>query len=353
MSHENYMKMALELAEKGRFSVAPNPMVGAVLVKDNVVLGKAYHQKSGEPHAEILAINSKDAKDATLYINLEPCSHFGKTPPCAPELIKSGIKEIYIATLDPNPLVNGKGVELLKKHGIKVHIGLLEKEAREQNKIFFHYMTKRKPFVIAKWAMSLDGKTTVRENDERQLSSLASQQETHRLRQEVDAILIGANTAIKDNPQLTVRYQPTPIIKHPIRLVIVGKTLLPLDLTIFNSSLPAETWVFVSANIDKKWCQALIDRGIKVIELESNANHQINLHVLLEYLGSQQITSVLVEGGMTILNSFFTNHLINEYRLFLTPHVIAESSNKVLLNIKSVTQSGNDYYFTAENNNHV
>lgn len=352
--HEHYMQMALDLAENGRFSVSPNPMVGCVVVQDNVVIAKAYHHKAGENHAERLALTAlSTAKGATAYVTLEPCNHFGKTPPCAPLLVEKGIKEVYIATLDPNPLVSGKGVAFLREHGVTVHIGLLEKEAQQQNRIFFHYIKNKTPFVIAKWAMSLDGQTIVANQDERQLSGHLSQVETHRLRHEVDAILIGSRTAIKDNPLLTVRHQTNPIARNPVRIILTGNQTLPFELALFNQTMPGETWIIVSKDIDQQWHKEAVNRGLKIIECKTDQEGKIALPSLMQYLGSQQITSLLVEGGMTILQSFFSEKLINEYRLFLTPYIISGLTKKSLLNIKAFENKGSDYYFIAEEQKNV
>lgn len=346
--HEKYMKMALQLAERGRFSVSPNPLVGCVLVKQDRIIGSGWHEKAGHPHAECNAIHNatESTHGATAYITLEPCTHVGRTPPCVPRLIESGIEAVYVATLDPNPLVHGRGIEQLKAAGVDVHVGLCEEESVQQNRYFFHFMKNKTPFVVAKWAMSLDGKISVRQNDDKQLSSFESQEEAHRLRHEVDAILIGSHTAILDNPLLTVRYQ-NDIAKHPIRIVLCGNnTRVPFDLRILNTDLPSETWIVVPHDIEAAWYDEAIKRNLKVIHGETKAGN-IDLSSLMHYLGKHNITSLLVEGGLTVLHSFFNEQLVNESRVFLTPYIIGELPKKSLISFQRISQMGTDYYLTA------
>lgn len=352
--HEHYMKIALSLAEQGRVSVSPNPLVGCVLVKENRIIGTGWHEKAGGPHAEYVALNNatQDPKGAIAYITLEPCSHIGRTPPCAPRLIEAGVAAVYVATLDPNPLVNGQGIAMLQNAGIAVFLGLCEEEARQQNRVFFHVMKHQRPFVLAKWAMSLDGKISVQAGDDRQLSSFASQQETHRLRHEVDAILIGAHTALLDDPLLTVRHQEV-IHKHPIRIVLGGKTPLPFTLRVFDQQLPGKTWVVVPADIDVAWYDEAMKRQLNVTKIESH-NGKVNLLSLMQYLSTKNITSLLVEGGMTILNAFLSDHLIDEWHVFITPYIIGQLPKKLALSLHETRQLGSDYYITATSEeNHV
>ena len=346
--HEKYMKLALQLAERGRFSVSPNPLVGCVLVKQDRIIGSGWHEKAGSPHAECNAINNaiESTQGATAYITLEPCNHVGRTPPCVPRLIESGIETVYVATLDPNPLVHGRGIEQLKAAGVDVHLGLCAEEAVQQNRYFFHFMKNTTPFVVAKWAMSLDGKISVRAGDDKQLSSFESQEEAHRLRHEVDAILIGSHTAILDDPLLTVRYQDA-IAKHPIRIVLCGQhTRLPFDLRLLNPDLPSETWIMVPHDIEVAWYDEAIKRNLKVIRCETKAGN-IDLSSLMRNLGKYNITSLLVEGGLAVLHSFFSEQLVCESRVFLTPHIIGELPQKSPISFQGISQLGADYYLTA------
>lgn len=346
--HEKYMQMALQLAERGRYSVSPNPLVGCVLVNDDHVVGSGWHEKAGGPHAECFALEQAGSRahGATAYLTLEPCSHVGRTPPCAPQLVAAGIKTAYIATLDPNPLVNGQGVAHLQAAGITVHVGLCAEAARQQNRIFFHFIQQKKPFVIAKWAMSLDGKTSVQKGDDRQLSSEESQHKTHELRHGVDAIVVGSHTAIQDDPLLTVRYLDT-ILKHPIRLILCGQTLLPFNLRVLDQTLPGATWLIVPENIDAAWYQAAQKQNVTVIPCMTDEKGQIHLPTLMDYLATKGITSILVEGGMSLLQSFFTAGLVNESHVFLTPTIIGSLAKKMKMTVNSMQAVGVDYHLTA------
>ncbi len=331
------MQQALDLAALGVLDVSPNPMVGCVIVKDGVVVGQGYHQRHGEAHAETVALQAAgvNAKDATMYITLEPCNHQGKTPPCAPQIVQAGIKEIFIATRDPNPLVCGQGIAYLQQHGIKVHVGTLEDEAKKLNAIFFHYMQTKRPFVIAKWAMSLDGKT-VTNNQDRNITSNDTQLNAHLLRQQVDAILIGAETARTDNPSLTVRHPNIRIHKHPLRIILSSKGDLPLSLKLFDQTLPGKTLLIVTeeptAALQQQWHQHHI-QWHKVSDLPS----------LLDYLGTLQISSLLVEGGMTVLQQFFRENLINKVRVYIAPMIVGDGHHKIQLNNPYFETCANDF----------
>jgi len=346
--HEHYMKMALQLAERGRFTVSPNPLVGCVIVKNDKIIGTGFHEKAGLPHAECMALDSatESIEGATAYITLEPCTHFGRTPPCTPRLINAGIKTVYVATLDPNPKVHGSGIAALKAAGMDVHVGLCEAAARQQNRIFFHVMTKQTPFVVAKWAMSIDGKTAVKNGDNRQLSSRESQRAVHQLRHSLDAILVGAHTAIQDDPLLTVR-DIDDIRKQPIRIILCGKTLLPFTLRILDPDLPAATWLMVPNDIDEAWYQAALKQKLNVIKCEVDAHHHIQLPALMRYLAANHITSLLVEGGMSVLHSFFKERLVNESHIVFTPNLIGELPQKTSVAFNNIQTIGNDYYITA------
>ncbi len=347
-SHQNYMQQALELAVLGRYTASPNPMVGCVIVKAGEVIGKGYHQRAGEGHAEIhaLAEAGERASGATAYITLEPCCHHGRTPPCTDALIKAGIKHVYTACLDPNPLVAGKGVETLRQAGITAEVGLCEQAAKELNKIFIHYMATKRPYVIAKWAMSLDGKTITHPEDDKQISSATSQQLTHDIRQQVDAILIGSQTAIQDDPLLTVRYAKE-IIKQPIRIILCSGTHLPLNLKLFDTTLPGKTMVAATDKFDATCKSELNQRNIDVITLNTNKDGRISIPHLLDTLGQQQITSLLVEGGMTLHEDFFRENCVNQTHVFVAPVIIGSHSKKLPLNNIHLEKLGCDIYLTA------
>lgn len=347
-SHLDYMRLALQLAERGRFTVSPNPMVGCVIVKDYRIVGEGFHQHAGEAHAEIVALQhaGNEAQNATAYVTLEPCSHYGRTPPCVDALIRAGIKQVYAACVDPNPLVAGKGIAALEAAGIEVHIGLCEAEAKQLNQIFFHYIQHKRPFVIAKWAMSLDGKTITHPSDNRQISCEQSLYSSHQIRQQVDALLIGARTAIQDDPLLTVRYT-SQILKHPLRIILASRGV-PLDLKMFHPDMPRKTIVATTDAIDKQHHQAMLDQKIEVVILPSSKQGYVDLTSLLDELGKRQITSLLVEGGMTVHENFFAENLVNQVHVYLAPVFIGSLEKKRVFTNIHFNPMEADFYFIAD-----
>ncbi len=322
--HNLFMQEALQLAERGRYSALPNPMVGCVVVKDGQIVGRGFHEKSGKPHAEIHALREAgdQAKDATLYVTLEPCNHFGRTPPCTDAIIKAGITKVFVACLDPNPLVAGQGIQKLKAHGITVHIGILEQAAKALNQIFFHYITTKTPYIIAKWAMSLDGKIAVNPGDNRQLSNEHSMHDLHELRHRTPGILIGAATALADNPSLTVRFGD--VKRQPQRIVLNSKGDLPNTLKLFDGSLPGKTWLICAEEMIANYPQATTE----IIHCKTKNGH-IDLLSLLKILGERELAAVLVEGGKQVLDSFFEENLVNEVVTYVTPWIIGNFPHKI------------------------
>ncbi len=304
-AHEYYMQIVLDLAKKGWPNVAPNPIVGCVIVLNDVIVVEGFHEKYGEAHAEVNAINnlpaSIDPKDCTLYVNLEPCSHHGKTPPCADLIISKGFKKVVIANLDPNPLVAGKGIEKLKKSGIEVITGILEKEGLELNKRFFTFHTKHRPYFILKWAQTADGfisRLPVPENREENMIGDKDQQEkVHQIRAEEMAIMVGKNTVLCDNPNLTTRLVEG---KNPIRIFIDKNLEVPLSFNIYNSE--AETIVFNMVKEEFK-------ENIKWIKINFSENV---LKQIAQKLYELKIQSVLVEGGAFLLNDFIQQKMYDE-----------------------------------------
>ncbi|MBK2110624.1 bifunctional diaminohydroxyphosphoribosylaminopyrimidine deaminase/5-amino-6-(5-phosphoribosylamino)uracil reductase RibD [Francisella tularensis subsp. novicida FSC159] len=331
-----YMQQALTLANRGRLTVSPNPMVGCIIVKNGAIISEGLHETVGEAHAEVHALIKvgDKAKGATAYVTLEPCCHHGRTPPCTDTIIKAGIKKVIIATLDPNPKVAGKGVERLKNAGITVEVGLLEKQAQELNKIFFHYQTTKKPFVYAKWAMSLDGKIAVNDGDSKKISSHQAFVNTHELRNICDAILIGKQTLIDDNPSLDVRININKI-KHPTRFILAN------HLTTINHNWRvldqrhAKT-IFVCSKISAQVATKLNQLGIEYWLLPQS-QHQVCLDTLLEKMGNIGITSLLVEGGNKTLNSFINQKLVNEFYTYLAPVIIADYKPKQQLSFNQIS----------------
>lgn len=306
MSPSLFMQRALDLAERGKGAVRPNPLVGCVLVHEGKIIGEGYHEQYGGPHAEVNAIASvtdpKLLAAATAYVSLEPCSHWGKTPPCANLLVEKGIKSVVVATLDPNPLVAGKGVKLLEEAGISVQVGLLEREARWQNRRFFCQQEKHRPYLILKWAQTQDG-FIARENfDSKWISCSQSRQLVHQWRAEEQAILVGKNTALHDNPRLNVRDWTGP---DPIRVVLDSKLELPADLHLFDQQIPT-------------LCYNLL-KSEKLTNLEWVQLPQLSLEALLADLHARQIQSVLIEGGSQTIHQFLAAGLWDEARVFTSP----------------------------------
>ena len=311
------MLRCLQLARQGGGHTAPNPMVGAVLVCDDVIIGEGYHHRFGEPHAEPNAINSVVEKDllklSTLYVNLEPCSHYGKTPPCANLIVSSGIPRVVIGTLDPNPKVAGSGVEILRNAGIEVTVGVLEEECRKLNKRFFIFQEQKRPYVLLKWAQTRDGFIDRKRTDISEppllISNNITKQLTHKMRSENQAIFVGANTVLLDNPSLTVRNWTG---KSPVRIAIDRQGRIPEDFNIKDGSIP--TLIFTEKpQPDRK--------NVEYIQIEFNAE---NLKTILQKIYERNIHSVLIEGGATILNSFIDAGLWDEANVEISPVCITD-----------------------------
>jgi diaminohydroxyphosphoribosylaminopyrimidine deaminase / 5-amino-6-(5-phosphoribosylamino)uracil reductase len=336
LTGENYMKLALRLAIKGLGKTSPNPMVGAVIVKDDRIIGEGYHRYFGGKHAEINAIDnaSEDVRGATLYVTLEPCSHFGKTPPCVDAVIKSGISKVVIGVLDPNPKVNGKGFETLKQHGIETEVGVLGKECRELNESFFKYMTTGIPLVTVKFAQTLDGRIAAATGDSRWLSSAASRRLAHKLRATSDAVMVGVGTVIADNPQLTTRLFKG---RNPTRIVLDSGLRIPLESKILTEQELAPTLIVSTPDADKGKLSALKQMDIEVLSITQNEQGKVDLPRLIEALGKRGISSVLVEGGSETITSMLRLKLADRIVSFVTPRIMGKGIETVGdLNIKGV-----------------
>jgi len=346
-NHFNFMNLALKLAERGRYTVSPNPMVGCVIVKDNHIIGEGFHQRAGEDHAEIIALRQAGtaARNATMYVTLEPCCHHGKTPPCTDAIIHAGIKKIYAACIDPNHLMSGNGISALQSAGIEVETGLCQPEAEKLNEIFFHFIRHKRPFIIAKWAMSLDGKTSTHSHDTPEISCEQSRHFSHQIRQRVDAVLIGAHTAKIDNPRLTVRHGS--VTRQPRRIILSSQGRLPAELNLFDPASPATTIVATTAAIAGYTRQSLIEKNVDVMVLPKNSHGKVDLPALLTELGKREITSILVEGGMTVLESFFQENLVNQVNVYLAPVIIGSMLKKHSLTNINLSRIERDFYFTG------
>ncbi|HLF67599.1 MAG TPA: bifunctional diaminohydroxyphosphoribosylaminopyrimidine deaminase/5-amino-6-(5-phosphoribosylamino)uracil reductase RibD [Gammaproteobacteria bacterium] len=349
-TNNHLMQQALVLAEQGRYTVSPNPMVGCIVVRSDKIVGQGYHQHAGGAHAEIIALEQaqQQANGATLIVTLEPCCHYGRTPPCTDAIIRAGIKKIVIACQDPNPLVAGKGIAALQQAGIQVQYGILEKEANQLNCFYNYFIQHKRPFVIAKWAMSLDGKTITHPDDNRQITHAETQKHLHQLRQQVDAILIGRRTAITDNPLLTVRnLGAEPIHKQPMRIILASRGHLPLHLKLLNPRLPGKTLVALTNQADPQWINQLHQQKITTLLIKADHQGHISLPHLLDALGQREITSLLVEGGMTVHQQFFQENLVNNIHVYIAPVFIGNAPCKKPLANFSMTASGPDLCLTT------
>ncbi|MBN1318080.1 MAG: bifunctional diaminohydroxyphosphoribosylaminopyrimidine deaminase/5-amino-6-(5-phosphoribosylamino)uracil reductase RibD [Anaerolineales bacterium] len=319
---QEYMMRVLQLAERGRGRTSPNPMVGAVIVKDGQIVGEGYHPKAGQPHAEIFALRAagEKARGGTLYVNLEPCCHYGRTPPCTQAIIRAGISEVHFSMLDPNPQVAGKGAAELEAAGIRTVIGERQEQAHELNEVFIHWMATGMPFVVAKFGMSLDGKIATRTGDSRWITNTESRTYTHTLRDQLDAILVGADTVIIDDPMLTTRLDKDDV-KHPLRIVLDSKGRIPIDARILDSALPGKTIVASTEVVAVERRQALAEKGIELLVCPED-DGRVDIKSLLVKLGSRQITSLLVEGGGTMMASFLEKGLVNKMLSIIAPLII-------------------------------
>ncbi len=310
--HEKYIKRCIELAKNGIGTTYPNPMVGSVIVLNDVVIGEGWHRKAGEPHAEVNAINSVKDKtllsDATIYVSLEPCSHFGKTPPCSNLIVNSGIKNVVIGSIDTNSLVSGKGVAYLKSHGCNVVVGVLEEECYQLNKRFFTYHGKKRPYIILKWAETADGFIDkLRDNDSDKspnwISNSYSQQLVHKMRAQEQAILVGTNTVINDNPSLTTRLWKG---SNPIRIVLDRTLKISKDYKVMDNKV--KTILFTEEDAEKLTKENIF---FERIDFSKNVPNQ-----LCEVLYKYEIQSVIIEGGAQILQSFIDANLWDEAYVF-------------------------------------
>ncbi len=326
-----YMKRALELAKCGAGFVTPNPLVGAVIVKDEQIIGEGFHQRFGENHAEINAIEdakrrNNDITGATMYVTLEPCSHYGKTPPCAETLISSGISKVIIGLKDPNPLVSGKGIKLLEKSGIEVVTGVLEDDCRNINEVFLKYISSRTPFVTLKYAMTLDGKISSFSGDSRWITNAKSREFVHELRHSSSAIMVGIGTVIMDDPSLNTRLD-IENRRDPIRIVVDTKGRIPLCAKILNMDSDAKTIVATTELIERDKLNALKEKGVTVI-ICPIIDNQVDLKFLLETLHSENIDSILLEGGSELNFNMLKEKLIDKVITFIAPKIIGGSDAK-------------------------
>ena len=309
--NEKYMQEALALAKKADGSVQPNPYVGAVIVKNGKIIGKGYHKRFGEAHAEVNAFLSatEDVSGADMYVTLEPCSHYGKTPPCAELIIKKKIKRVFIAMVDPNPLVAGNGIKMLKNAGVEVFVNICEKEAKEINKIFIKNITEKEPYIILKYAMTLDGKIASETGDSKWISGEESRHIVHNIRHNVSAVLVGSGTVLADNPYLTARNNPKGFQPRPI-ILDLGDRLNDFDYSVFR-----EGAIYIGRNKKK-----IEKKGIATYNFEG-ADSKFKKW-FFDVCEKENIGSILVEGGAWTLTFFLKNRMFDELNVFVAPKII-------------------------------
>jgi diaminohydroxyphosphoribosylaminopyrimidine deaminase / 5-amino-6-(5-phosphoribosylamino)uracil reductase len=314
-----YMEYAIRLALKARGKTSPNPVVGAVVVKDNEIVGFGYHEKCGAAHAEIVALDDAGvrAKGAVLYVTLEPCTHFGKTPPCVDRIIQSGIKRVVIGMVDPNPVNNGKGIQILKNHKITVEVGFCEEKLRVINESFIKYMTQGLPLVTVKIAESLDGRIATRTGDSHWITSDKSRTFSHRMRKFYDGMMVGVNTVLRDDPKLDAWYSD----RHPVKIIVDSQLSTPQTARIFTGKAGV---ILVTLPVEpgqETENRKLLSQKAKILEVKGKEG-QINLKDMLKKLARQGITNILVEGGGTLIGSLFDDGLVDKVMFFISPKII-------------------------------
>lgn len=323
-NHEYYMSLAMRQAKRAWGRTFPNPLVGAMVVKNNRIISRGYHKKTGLPHAEVVALSlaGRQAKGAVLYVTLEPCSHFGRTPPCTDMIIKSGTKQAIIGMLDPNPVNNGKGVEILRRHGIRVEVGVLEDKLKKMNESFIKYITQKMPFITVKVGQSLDGKIATYRGNSKWITSDRARDYAHRIRDKFDAIMVGVDTILRDNPRLQATSS--------------GKTLTKIIVD-SNLSTPCQAEVLknppvIIATLREMPGQETANRGIlsqkaQILDVKQKEG-LVNLRDMMKKLARSEITNILVEGGGTLIGSLFDEGLVDKALFFISPKVIGGKEAK-------------------------
>jgi diaminohydroxyphosphoribosylaminopyrimidine deaminase/5-amino-6-(5-phosphoribosylamino)uracil reductase len=329
MSKEyEYMHRAYELAKRGVGRVNPNPLVGAVIVKNGEVIGEGFHEFYGGPHAEVNAFRSatESVEGATMYVTLEPCSHYGKTPPCAEAIVKNKIARVVIGMLDPNPLVAGRGVKIMEENGIEVDYGYLLEELTFMNRAFLKYIQTKQPYVVMKTAMTLDGKIASRTGDSRWVSNEKSRARVHELRNELAAIMVGVDTVIADDPLLTTRLENVEG-RNPIRIVVDSNARIPLESKILNTTKEAKTILAVSESAEEKKLKQVEALGNEVLRV-AEKNGRVDLQDLMIKLGEKGIDGVLLEGGATLNFAALQESVVDEVISFIAPKIIGGAESK-------------------------
>lgn len=324
-----FMRLAIDQARKGQGRTSPNPCVGAVIVRDGIVVGLGYHRKAGTPHAEIHAIANagESCAGATIYVTLEPCNHTGRTPPCSHAVLAAGLKRVVIGMADPNPVATG-GADFLQEQGVKVVLGVLEEECRRLNYPFLKHSVTGLPWVVMKAGMSLDGKISRRRGHGGAITGPESKQRVHEVRDGLDAILIGIGTALIDDPSLTTRLPEGG--RDPLRVILDSRLRLPPDAQMLQQDSSAETWIFCGHQAGQESQKQLEQTGAVIQRVDSDATGHLNLLQVLQVLGKADITSILVEGGAGVHGSFLQAKLVDQVVLFVAPYFIGEDGTPLV-----------------------
>lgn len=355
------MKRAIELSKNGYGTVNPNPLVGAVIVNDGKIIGEGFHEYFGGPHAEINAINNTngETKNTSLFVTLEPCSHFGKTPSCSEEIIRRKFAKVIVGCIDPNPLIAGKGIEMMRNAGIEVKTGVLENEIKKLNEVFFKFIVKKLPFVVMKTAMSLDGKIATKIGNSKWISGEQSRTIVHELRNQYSGIMVGINTIIKDDPLLNIR-NITGKTKNPIRIIIDSTARIPLETKVLNTPEISQTIVAVTDKAPLKKINQIKQHGNHVIICQQT-NKRVDLKNLMQELAKRNIDSILLEGGGTLNYEALKHGIIDKVIAFIAPKIIggknaltpvegegiSQLNNAIELNNMKIIQSGQDIMIEA------
>lgn len=340
MINPDYMLRAVKLARNGIGFVNPNPLVGAVIVKNHHIIGEGWHEAYGQPHAERNALKhcSESPEHAEMYVTLEPCCHHGKQPPCTEAIIQSGIKKVYIGSEDPNPLVAGKGIAQLKEAGIEVITGFCKQECDKLNRIFFHYIQKKTPYCLMKIAMTADGKIATRAGLSQWITNEKSRHHVHELRKQFSGIMCGIGTVLTDNPSLTCRIENP---SHPVRIVCDTQLRIPLDCNLVQTAKEIPV-IVATASQDTSKIQELENAGVQILNLPLKENH-IDLTVLMQKLGSQSIDSVLLEGGSQLHESALKSGIVQHVQVYIAPKIFGGVSAKSAVGGMGVAEVGEAY----------
>jgi len=318
-NHAYFMDLAFRLALKGKGKTSPNPMVGAIVVKNGRIMGRGYHEKAGSPHAEVIALDDAGAKakGATLYVTLEPCAHFGRTPPCVDKIIKSGIKKVVVGMVDPNPLNNGRGIQILRQQKIKVEAGFLQDKLKKLNEVFIKYITKKIPFITVKVGQSLDGRIATRTGDSKWITSDRARGYAHRLRSNYDAIMVGVNTILRDNPKLDTWFSQ----KHPVKIIVDSQLSTPRQANVFSRKGQVIIVTLPVKSGQETENRNTLAQKVKILEVREKSG-QINLKDMMKKLTQSGISNILVEGGGTLIGALFDEGLVDRILFFISPKII-------------------------------